>query len=87
MISDIVLVGLLDEVFQENMRYIKTSAVDVIHDGKNVVSLIPTMYWTRSKSNPLILTKKGTSIIIRGHLESDDKLGLYVLAETIHLSI
>ncbi len=83
MISDIVLTGVLKEVFDDKFRYVETHNNDVFHPTENIVSKIPVLYWTRDKDNPFIKAAENTFVIIRGHLESDGKHGLYVLVETV----
>jgi hypothetical protein len=86
MISSIVITGYLNEIINEKFRLVKTCAEDAFQPYEELVSYIPVLYWTRDQKNPLLSTKKGTYIVIRGHLESDNKNGLYILAETIQLS-
>ncbi|MFA7032751.1 MAG: hypothetical protein WC201_04235 [Bacilli bacterium] len=86
MISSVVLTGYLDDVLHERFRLIKTSYNDTFKPDEDIISMIPTLYWTRDNKNPLINSKKGAYIVIRGHLESDSVIGLYILAETIQLS-
>ena len=86
MISSVVLTGYLQDVLNERFRLVKTSNNDTFKPEEDIVSLIPVLYWTRDNKNPLINSKKGTYIVIRGHIESDSAIGLYILAETIQLS-
>lgn len=83
MISDVVITGLLKDVFDDKFRYVETHNNDVFEPSKDIVSLIPTLYWTRDDSNAYLREAKDTFVIIRGHLESDEKHGLYVLVENI----
>jgi hypothetical protein len=86
MISSVVITGYLHEVINEKFRLVKTSSEDAFRPCEELVSYIPVLYWTRDQKNPLLSTKKGAYIVIRGHLESDNNIGLYILAETIQLS-
>ncbi|HNX16089.1 MAG TPA: hypothetical protein PKO28_01750 [Bacilli bacterium] len=86
MISSVVLTGYLHEVIEERFRLVKTSAEDAFHPYEELVSMIPVLYWTRDQKNPLLSSAKGSYIVIRGHIECDKKIGLYILAETIQLS-
>jgi hypothetical protein len=86
MISSVVITGYLNEIINEKFRLVKTSSEDAFQPCAELVSYIPVLYWTRDQKNPLLSTKKGVFIVIRGHLESDKKIGLYILAETIQLS-
>lgn len=86
MISSVVLTGYLNDILYERFRLIQTSHTDAFKPDEDIISLIPVLYWTRDNKNPLINSKKGAYIVIRGHLESDSVVGLYILAETIQLS-
>ena len=86
MISDVVLTGLLKDVFDGKFRYVETHNNDVFQPTEDIVSLIPTLYWTRDASNVYNHQPNDTFVIIRGHLESDEKHGLYVLVENVHFT-
>ena len=85
MISSIVLTGLLKEVREDNFRIIETRNSDALHPEKDIICNIPLLYWTKDKSNPLNNAPIDTWVVIKGHLENDDKIGLYVLVESIHI--
>ncbi|NLV29497.1 MAG: hypothetical protein GXY57_05040 [Erysipelotrichaceae bacterium] len=86
MISSIVITGYTNEIIQKRFRLIKTTSQDAFHPDEEMISLIPVLYWTRDAKNPLISIRKGSYIVIRGHLEFDKEMGLYILAETIQSS-
>lgn len=86
MISDIVLTGLLKEKFNKNFRYVMTNSSDVFNPGKNIVSMIPVLFWTRDDNNPLMNADDNVFVVIKGRLETNDEIGLYVLCETIHIT-
>ena len=83
MISDIVLTGFLKDIFHEKYRIVETKTSDVFKPTEDYASQIPVLYWTREASNPLNRADNDTFVIIRGHLESDNEFGLYVLAENV----
>ena len=83
MISDIVLTGILKEVYDKKFRYVETHNNDVFNPSKDIMSLIPTMYWTRDDNNIYLRAEEGQMVVIRGHLESDEIHGLYVLVESV----
>lgn len=86
MISSIIFTGVAIEMIDKKFRYIETRNGDPFHPEQDFISKIPVLYWTRDESNPLTRVKNGTFIIVKGHLESDDNHGLYVLAESIHVA-
>ena len=44
---------------------------------------IPCRYWTLTSNCLLTAIKEGTIVFVRGRIENDEKIGLYVLVETI----
>ena len=85
MISSIIFTGITSKMIDKKFRYIETRNADPFHPEKDFISKIPVLYWTRDEFNPLTRAKEGTFLIIQGHLETDDKIGLFVLAESIHV--
>lgn len=83
MISDVVLTGLLKDNYDKKFRYVEAHNSDAFHPSEDIVSLIPTMYWTRDESNVYTRAENDTFVIIRGHLEADQEHGLYVLVESV----
>ena len=86
MISSIIFTGVAKEMIDKKFRYIETKNGDPFHPEQDYISKIPVLYWTRDEYNPLTRVKKGTFVIIQGHLESDKEIGLFVLAESIHVA-
>lgn len=85
MISSIVLVGHAGDNIDDKFRYIITEHQDSDIRKKPIISKIPCLYWTRNSCTALQNLKVGQFVIIRGHIEADEKNGLYVLVETIQL--
>lgn len=85
MISDIVITGFLDENIGDGFRKIKTIHNDYYRPEVDVISYIPTIFWSRMETSPLTRPANGTKIVLRGHIEQSDKIGLYVVAESIQL--
>jgi len=84
MISDVVLVGLTLENLERGFRYVDVRSTDILKE-KTVISKIPVLYWTKEDFTKLNKYKYGTKILVRGRIESDEEIGLYVLAESIYL--
>lgn len=85
MISDVVITGFLDEIIGNGFRKIKTIHNDYYRPEVDVISYIPTIFWSRMESSPLTRPEKGTKIVLRGHIEQSNEVGLYVVAESIQL--
>ena len=85
MISSIVFTGLAGKRIDKKFRYIETRQNDAFHPEEERVSQIPVLYWTRDEFNALNRMAEGTFVVIQGHLESNEEIGLYVLAESIHV--
>lgn len=86
MISDIVLTGYAGDMINDKFRYIETNHHDAFTPHIEIVSKIPVLYWTRESNNPITFCKKGAYVVIRGHIESDEQMGLFVLAEAVQLT-
>ena len=85
MISSVIFTGLVKNKINSKFRYIETHSSDALHPDEDIVSLIPTMFWTRDEINPLMNAKENQFVIIQGHLESNKEIGLYILVETIQI--
>lgn len=84
MISDVVIAGELLDNLTRGFRLIDVDTMDAISE-KNKHSKIPLLHWTRKDDSRLNRLKKGTAVIIRGRIESDEQYGLHVLVESIYL--
>lgn len=80
MLSSVVVVGHLGEHIDPFYRYLEVEDENVMHDDLSI-SRIPIKYWTRMSKNVLMSMQKGKNLVIRGRIESDPKLGLYILVE------
>lgn len=82
MISSIVICGTLLEKKTSIYRYITYYDNNAFHPEKGrIESIIPIMYWSRDDKNLLFDMKAGKKIVVKGHLESNEEIGLYVLVE------
>ncbi len=87
MISTIVVTGFLDEIYAERFRKLKTTNTNIsIWPCEEVVSFLPLLYWTRDANNPLNNYEKGQFVIVQGHLEANEEIGLYILVETFRIA-
>ena len=84
MISSVVLAGTLKEKINGRFRYIETTKDDSLHPSQEAVCHIPIQYWTRNENNALMTKEEGIEVAIKGRIESDEEIGLYILVETIH---
>ena len=84
MISDIVLSGIVSEKIDNRFRMLKTCQKR-LSDGKEEEYHIPLLYWSRDNSNLLTSLKDGSKVLIQGRLESDKKIGLYVLVNVLQI--
>ena len=85
MISSIVVTGLLKDTYKGHYRLVETRQNEPFNTEKEIVSLIPVAYWTKEENNMLFKSPNGTHAVIKGHLETDPEIGLYVLAEIVEV--
>lgn len=77
----VVLKGRINSSIDSLTRIVEVSRPD---SGEKINSLlIPCRYWTLSDNCLLTSIKEGTIVFIRGRIDSDDKIGLYIIVETI----
>ena len=82
MISDVVLVGVAKENLKRGFRNFDVDSINPLTEGRTH-SLIKVYYWTREEYTRLNRIKKDTPVVIKGHLETDEEYGLFILAESI----
>ena len=85
MISSIVLTGILRDNYKGYFRLVETHNIDVIDQEKDIISLIPVAYWTKETNNLLFKAPYGAHVVIKGHLETDVEVGLYIVVEIIEV--
>ena len=83
MISDVVLVGVARDNLTRGFRNFDVDSINPLNEHRHY-SLIKVAYWTREDYTRLNRIKKGTAVVIRGHLESDDEYGLFIVAESLY---
>ena len=82
MISDVVISGNLSDRNPIDERFVdlETISIDGL-SGKEIINKIPLLYWTRDVNNSLTRLKSGIFLVIRGRIEREEKIGLYILVE------
>lgn len=81
MISEVALSGRLGEVFSSTIRYVEIDRVIATPSGgRYEVDKIPVKTYGGKESH-FMKAPKGALIILKGRLETKEKVGLYVIAE------
>lgn len=76
----VTLVGKVSKSLDEKTRFIEVINI-LSSDDKNL--LIPIRYWTNDSHNFFLTIELGKLLIVRGRIDNDDKIGLFVVAEQI----
>ena len=90
MISNVMVIGLMDDVVSNNTRYICVQRGYRNVEGIFVEDKIPIRYWTRATNNYFMTMAKGTLVGVRGRLETDQEVGVLIMSdflETLHLPL
>jgi hypothetical protein len=90
MISNVMVIGEMDEVISENTRYIKVIRPYRDSNGKVMEDRFPIRYWSRATNTYFMMMKYGTLIGIRGRLEYVKDLGVVIMCdflEPLHLPL
>jgi hypothetical protein len=90
MISNVMVIGLMDEPVKENIRLIRIQRPYRDHQGVFVEDLIPMQYWTRATNHYFMTMKKGTLIGVKGRLEVIEGVGISIICdflEPLHLPL
>ena len=85
MLSVVVVAGILRENLTRGFRNIYIDFHDALKD-EIFISHIPLLYWTREEDSRLNKIKDGAMVVIKGHLESDDEYGIFIVCESIHFT-
>ncbi len=83
MISDVVIIGTLEDKINSKYRYIKAYSSDSMKE-EEIPFMIPLLFWTRSNNNIMLNRPNGSLVAIRGRIESNEEIGLYILVETMN---
>ena len=82
MLSDVVAVGFLADLLGRGFRNLIIENQDVLKKEKTK-TVIPLLFWSKSNNNSLTIKRRGSKVLIRGRIENDEKIGLYILVESI----
>ena len=80
MLTSVYLSGLLDEVKGKNVRLVAVQSPLARPGSKPRIDLIP-VYCPLGPSTLFFRATKGTFVIVKGRLERNEELGLYVYSE------
>ena len=81
MISEVALSGRLGEVLSSSIRYVEIDRVVATPSGgRYEVDQVPVKTYG-GKESCFMKAPKGSLIILKGRLETKEKIGLYVIAE------
>lgn len=83
MISNVIMSGLLKEKRSDGFRYLEVSVLDINHKGKEQIFKIPLFHWTREKRTILTNLPDNSPVLIKGRVEANEEVGLYILVESI----
>jgi hypothetical protein len=81
MISNVMVIGLMDDPIQDNIRYIKIQRPYRDTKGMFVEDLVPMQYWTRATNNYFMTMKNGTLIGVKGRLEVIQGVGTTIICD------
>ena len=81
----VVVAGILKENLSRRFRNMYLSFHDALKD-EDFLSYIPVIYWTRETNSRINKIKEGSLVTIKGHLESDEEYGVYIVCESIHFT-
>jgi hypothetical protein len=90
MISNVMVIGLIDEPIQDNLRYIKIQRPYKNVQGIFLEDKIPLQYWTRARNQFFMSLKVGTLIGVKGRLEVIEGIGPTIICdflESLHLPL
>lgn len=78
--NSVTLIGKL-----QNSIDARTRIVEIVRtDGDGTIK-IPLRHWTRDENTLLNTLKEGAYVMIRGRIDNDDKIGIYVVTEQISI--
>ncbi len=75
------LVGRIQGFKDERTRLLEVARPESVNNSDNI--LIPCQYWTRDEHNLLTKLNQGSFIIVRGRIDNDDKLGMFIIVEQV----
>lgn len=80
MISNVCLTGRLGGKINAKFRQVEIDRTP-IHSDQEVVDLIPISYWNTHHNSRLSRLDDGVLVMIKGRLERDPEIGIYIQCE------
>ncbi len=90
MIANVMVIGLIDDVIDDNIRYLRVRRPYRDPQGLYHEDKIPIQFWTRARNHYFMTMKPGTLIAIKGRIEMKAHIGLTIICdflETLHLPL
>jgi hypothetical protein len=81
MITNVMAIGLMDEIITDNIRYLLIERHYRESNGMFMVDRIPIRYWTRSVNSYFMSMRKGTLVGVKGRIEMVEGVGLCIMCE------
>ena len=75
------LVGRIKHKKDDKTRFLEVNRPESVDSADNL--LVPCRYWTLDTNNLLTSLKEGQLVAIRGRIDIDDKIGVYVIVEQV----
>lgn len=79
----VVIIGRVAEHISENARVVEVQRPSKNDHGDFERYFLNVRYWNGAKTCALMQLKDGTAVCLKGRLEVDGELGVYVLVEQI----
>lgn len=81
MITNIMAIGLIDDIVTDNIRYLSIERHYRDAAGKFIVDRIPIRYWTRATNAYFMTMRNGTLVGVKGRIEMVEGIGLCIMCE------
>jgi hypothetical protein len=81
MITNIMAIGLMDDVISDNIRFISIERHYRDTKGQFIIDRIPIRYWTRATNSYFMTMRKGTLVGVKGRIEMVEGVGLCIMCE------
>ena len=63
----------------------RTRIIEIIREDGDGTIKVPLKHWTKDENTLLNTLKEGAYVMIRGRIEVDEKIGIYVVSEQISI--
>jgi len=81
MLTNIVAIGVIEDVVRPNVRLIAVERPHRDPNGQFVTDRIPICYWSRATNNYFMTMRPGTLVFIKGRLEHMPEVGLTIVTD------